>query len=468
MLFLKKHGWWVLSIVIGVCISAGILVHRSKDGGELHVDGSVYPPPETADSANEGVSVPTKPPPLGETHDMGHWHGDTWHQRTPVEAVESSLWDKVWLPKKRGADKYYEMLRLGRVPDEFEGPDRTDYAGWYRSIIAEYPDSKAALVARYKLVTQGSFSDLADNLKSMLKYYPESRYIHAEIAWLNASLYPEEAIAFAKKALRLPAYSWDNEIGELDVVFSSTVRAHKTLGRAYQRLGDYKTAMVHLKKVQSLLLPEIGVSHGRDLALSGYKRYGEEIEAIKVGKPLIGPDPVDVPADSEDVFDFSPDADDFSVPDVSDFSVDAAFDFSLDADDDFLELDRPKASDASADRVRMRETAESARAAFVSRQEQKQREFKSFLRWMEAIERAKSPADLEDFLMREMAKTLQGEEIQFEPDRLIRAYETMERYGETEGLTQLRALDREVADAMLRARPMRRVPPQRGNPQRSQ
>ena len=468
MLFLKKHGWWMLSIVIGLSLSAVILVYRSKDEIEVEIHGTESR--ETADSSNRslvGGSVPTKPPPLGETHEMGYWEGDTWHQRTPNDAVESSLWDKMWLPKKWGADKYYEMLRLDQVPDEFRGPDGKDYAGWYRSIIAEYPNSKAALVARYKLVAEGSFSDRADNLKALLKYYPESRLINAEIAWLNASLYPEESIAFAKKALRLPAYSWDTEIGELDLLFSSTMHAHKALSRAYQRLGNYKTAMVHLKKVRSMLLPEI-----EDMWVSNsYEAFGEEVEAIKAGKPLIGPDPVDVQVvDSEDVFGM----DDVSVSTEPSASVDDAFDFSPDADDDvFLEIDRPDRSEASAYRERMREAAEAARAAFVSRQEQKQREFESFLRWMEAIERAESPADLEDFLMREMARTLQSEDGQFQPDRLIRAYETMERYGETEGMTKLRALDREVAEAMLRARPVRRVSPerapvrQRGNPQHS-
>lgn len=462
MLFLKKHGWWVLSIVICMCISAGILMYRNKDEVEVEIHGTESS--ETADSSNRslgGSSMPTKQPPLGETHDMGYWEGDTWHQRTPNEAAESSLWDELWLPKKWGADKYYEMLRLDQVPDEFKGPDGKDYAGWYRSIIAEYPNSKAALVARYKLVAKGSFSARADNLKELLKYYPESRLINAEIAWLNASLYPEEAIAFAKKALRLPPYGWDTEIGELDLLGSFTMHSHKALSRAYQRLGDYKTAMVHLKKVRSLLLPEIG-----DMWVSSaYETYGEEIEAIKAGKPLIGPDPVDVQVvDSEDVFGM----DDISVSTEPPASVDDAFDFSPDADDDvFLELDRPDRSETSAYRERMREAAEAARAAFVSRQEQKQREFESFLRWMEAIERAESPADLEDFLMREMARTLQGEGGQFAPDRLIRAYETMERYGKTEGLTKLSTLDREVAEAMLQARPSHRKPPQRNNSQRS-
>ena len=75
-------------------------------------------------------------------------------------------------------------------------------------------------------------------------------------------------------------------------------------------------------------------------------------------------------------------------------------------------------------------------------------EFKDFLRWIETIENAKSPADLDDFLMHEIAKQLQGEKTEFSSDRLIRAYETFQQHGDTEGIKQLKNTDPELERAV--------------------
>ena len=61
-----------------------------------------------------------------------------------------------------------------------------------------------------------------------------------------------------------------------------------------------------------------------------------------------------------------------------------------------------KASKAS--RTEAAAAAQKAQADFARHQQQA---FEEFLRWMETIENAKSPADLDNFLIREMALHLQ-------------------------------------------------------------
>lgn len=91
-----------------------------------------------------------------------------------------------------------------------------------------------------------------------------------------------------------------------------------------------------------------------------------------------------------------------------------------------------------------------------------QREFDDFVRWLEEIERAASPDDLDNFLMREMAKQLQGETTVFSADRMVRAQEMLQRHGESEGLRRLEKRDAELAREMARQRPPSRSrPPQR-------
>ncbi len=451
MSILKYTTKYVILGVLGLVLIIGIVALVSNQLDKSTSDSVVEGENPKARAGTVGqtplpVNISTKKPPPGETEDTRHWHGNTWH-KTPVREPEKGFIDKLWEPKSRGADKYYEMLmHTGNVPEEYKSPNGTDHYAFYQHIIAKYPNSKAAFEARYRLATQGSVTTQADDLKSLLKYYPDSPRINADIAFWTSIESPEESIAFAKKALRLPAFSleWNS-----DILRSPEVDAHTALGRAYQRLGDYKTAMVHLKKAQSLILPEID-----DRWVSNrYETYGEHIEAIIAGKPLLGPDPIEVQEESsgqESVL-AVPSTSDVSASSDSPTSVEG-FDFSSD-DDELLPFDRRSPDFSESDpRLRIREVAEKARADFLLHQQQKQLEFEGFLRWMEQIERAKSPADLDDFLMREMARTLQGEASDFETDRLIRAYETMTRYGKTEGLTKLRQRDPEMAKAMSRAR----------------
>ncbi|MDE0318069.1 MAG: hypothetical protein OXM61_24575 [Candidatus Poribacteria bacterium] len=99
----------------------------------------------------------------------------------------------------------------------------------------------------------------------------------ANLIWYDS---PEEAISYALKGLR-------NNNSHPD-----GARLHAVLGFAYQRLGDYKTAWVHLKKGQALTeqclsccpSPGEGTPH---VEVVEHYDYSAHITAIESGRPLI-------------------------------------------------------------------------------------------------------------------------------------------------------------------------------------
>lgn len=101
-----------------------------------------------------------------------------------------------------------------------------------------------------------------------------------ELANLNWYDSPEEAISYALQGLR-------NNNSHPD-----SARLHAVLGFAYQRLGDYKTAWVHLKKGQALTeqclaccpSPGESVPH---VDVPEHDDYSAHITAIESGRPLV-------------------------------------------------------------------------------------------------------------------------------------------------------------------------------------
>ena len=68
--------------------------------------------------------------------------------------------------------------------------------------------------------------------------------------------------------------------------------------------------------------------------------------------------------------------------------------------------------------------------------------------------------DTNNFLMKEMEAHLKRGQPQFEPERIVRAFEIMERYGPAEGIKRLEKNDPEVAKQVQRLLAEKR-PPQR-------
>ncbi len=257
-----------------------------------------------------------------------------------------------------------------------ELPPNTSTETFRQRILRDHPYSEAALLVRF---LQESY-----DLRDALRYHPESPLLLSELAVRMDHWEPAKAVAYAKKALKLIAHSDESaELSRYAPFESPRLASHLALGEAYQRLGNYKAAVVHLKTAIGQITPEIDSSPLVEApALSS--TLAKEIAAIVSWKSLKGPDP------------------------------------------------KPQMG-----------TDEHAAV---------QQEFDDFLKWMQTIENATSPSELDDFLMHEMAWHLQGGDMRFTADRLIRAYETLNHYGETEGILRLKKIDPNIVKAMSKHR----------------
>ena len=389
-----------------------------------------------------------KPPPLGETDDTGYWEGNTWHVKPAPKPKKRGFWSE-------DPDKLADRI-IYSGPDGIRGPERFLLA---QRIIREYPYSEAALKMRYLLKRYdgngnrrglgiGTEAEVA-YIKDMLKYHPNSTRVLSDLALKLCIDSPEEAIAFGQKSLRIDPSN-----------IESNIASHNALGAAYQRLGDYKTALFHLKAGQKLSDPDefsyVAIRIDEDTVIgNNYDRFTYEISMIEAGTPRYGPDPqppvsssVDVPLFPSETVSPPP----APAPLFDPFSV-----FPSDMSGSRSVNDR--GVDPSVLSSWRDDPAFGDRASFVERREREAEEFEGFRQWMSEIERAESPADLEDFLMREMAKQLQGVQSDFTPARLIRAFETLQQHGEARGMAALEKRDAELARKMARHPRSKPVPP---------
>ncbi|MCG9132832.1 hypothetical protein J5I95_14225 [Candidatus Poribacteria bacterium] len=425
MLFFKKHAWLLVSIVVGLCISA-LILSRSSDppisedelvpSGEADLRSSRFVP--------SVFQPPPLPPPLGETEDTGYWDGNTWHQKPAPKPKKKWFWER-------------ELTLEDFIDHEIT-------AEFLETVIRNQPYSEAAILARI-------FSGGVEDLKSALKYHPESPILHAVIAdemqyagnegksGMFHEYSPEEAVAFAEKALRL---SQNNSTENLDAYIraialnSSTVEmAHKTLGITYQYLGDYDAALYHLKAGQRLFEPAGYDPFGEELAANV---YANNIAAIEAGTPVHKPKPKPSP----EAFTSRG-----ALPSAS--AVDFPEGVSL-SDPLYLPdpVERPgssKGDDAvlSDRELRARSVAEEAHAAFmrsVPDVHEQQQAFDDFLRGLQLIEHQQSSPAVDTVLMRELSKHLSGSDTAFTPQELMGAFSAV-RHRQKRGHRQLEKLD---------------------------
>ena len=273
----------------------------------------------------------------------------------------------------------------------------------------------------------------------MLKYHSDSPRLLQDLAALTCDDSPAESIAYGKEALKyIDVYPSDSWYG----LWTHPEDIHWNLGIAYQKVGDYKSALVHLKTTQNLIAANPGRSDwvSPDLVPS-------HIAAIRRGVPVYGPPSPEVGMPDvllpdlplPDDFDVSSD---FFVDELPGAATDNTFD-SWDSPDAPISIPDPSAHDPHAVAV------QAAHEAFV----REQQAFDDFLQWMETTENTPSSQDLDDFLMREMATQLQGGTPAFPPDRLIRAFETFQHHGNADGIKQLQKMDPDIAKAMTQQRP---------------
>ena len=436
---MTRRMYWGLAILITLVVTATVWVvlHNNAEIEEMKRESAELLPqsddPSFQHTPKRVADSPDyQPPPLGETDDTGYWEGNTWHQKPAPKPKKRGFWSE-------DPDTLADRMRHDH---DLKNSERVLLA---QRIVHEYPYSEAAIDARYKLMLydengnymgplseEAAVENAVASYKDMLKYHPNSSRVLTDLAWTLEKKSPAEAIAFGQKSLRIDP---------------SNRETHQALAHAYQYLGDYKTALVHLKAGQKLSDPnEPGMIEfviDEDTSLyNDYDHFTYEISMIAAGTPRYGPDPQPPISSSVDVPMFPSDAVPTPPPDPSFDPLSVPSDMPAASSVEERDVDSAVPSWRDVPAVRAREAMETER--------RRREEFDSFLQWMEQIEQAKSPADLDDFLMRELAMQLQGGTSEFTPERLIRAFETLQRHGERQGRIELEKRDAALAREMAR------------------
>ena len=109
--------------------------------------------------------------------------------------------------------------------------------------------------------------------------------------------------------------------------------------------------------------------------------------------------------------------------------------------------------------------ADAARTAFDRRQAAAKKEFDEFIKWAARVMLEDDAVDTHDFLAKELAAHLRGGKTEVTPERLVRAFEMIDRHGRTIGLQRLKEKDPEFAKKMQRFFEEKQQPSRRNNQQ---
>ena len=323
---------------------------------------------------------------------------------------------------------------------DIQDPIAVKYA---KRVVNEDPSSAEALDAWLYLerVTKDPQQDEII-LRAALEYHPNSVRVLSELGKLFVHEKPEQAISYLKRANRL-----DSKKGDWD------------LGIAYQRLGDYKTSWVHLKKAEALY------PHSNTGAWSRMQS-----DAIENGAPLISPNEREMPLDLT--------VEGTSVPSENPVAVPSAPPLDVFVDGFVMPPDVPSSPHAadspSAEDIARQDAAHEAYLEMLREQEEFARRlaedaaFKAayfrdvsdFINWAESIEND-APIDTNNFLAKEMERHLLGKNTTIAPDRIKRGFEFIKKYGQDEGIKRLQQLDPDLANQVTQQLNERGVPPRR-------
>ena len=474
MLFLRKHTYLILGLLVGIVISGVILLQR----GQQQTNTSAV----IASDAADHITDTAKTPPPGETHQTGHRHSGKGHGvlsaprgnvitgKVPISQNKHTPTLRKWkhhphtsdhrtsptlaelgLPQKK-LDRILQEANMSIIPEG--GID--DPVAWAEemiqkrvNILTEDMDTVSAfkllkvlpwqyfkkyasefaqraidenpdfVEGRLYLVYKGpDDARAAKEYRDILRDFPDSKGALTGLGSRLVMDHPVEAIYHLKRANRMYP--------------SSGLAA---LGRAYQRLGDYKTAWIYLKKAQTY-------PHGPAL--------DRHVELIEAGTPLIQPLPlkgVEFPAVKDTISEVSDGftQDTETVPDI--VRDDTGWFEEFEETPPQFSHERETTDTA---RARAATAVKQAHEDYLKYKERAQKEFNDFMQWAETVMNADAPMDTNNFLMKEMEAFLKGGKPQFEPERIIRGFEIMERYGAADGIKRLQKVDPDLAKQVQR------------------
>lgn len=426
-------------LILALCIGFYFYAEWQK----ARFDASLPEPPPATELPDE--AAPREKPPRGtDTLQVGYNRGYPPRAQAPLPltAEEDKLLNEFYEYAERvqmSDDAYYEgllnLLTKGMSPEEavrylearafyspallkriddvralqyvltiFTGADTEDTMAIARPIaervLAADPGNLEAgfYLAKTKLGAAATHrAAAAEVYRSLLPYHPDSPVVLEKLGAVLWEDKPVEAIRYLKQANRLdPAY------GDFQ------------LGFAYQRVGDYDTALFHLRRFREL--PSVHpIIRGR---------AGVQIANIESGDPSILP----IALESGTA---APEAargaqDDASVQPQHPPSAAAP---RVDFDD--RDGGIPEHLDDSRDAA-----AEAARAEYQKLRAQARQELQRFLQGYTADDR-----------IADELKTLTD---RYDPGRLSRAIETLSQHGPGEGMRRLKARDPELAEQFER------------------
>ena len=263
---MKPKTYWALGVLgVAMIIGAGVFLF------EKYID----PAPELL----------RKPPP-GETYTTGHWDGDEWHRTVPPDP------ETIYIDgKKEGLDYgekgggYLTYAELEEKADTRSMPDLRVYGKY---AIEHYPYSELAFKERRLRAKRDENgkriwdSDiLVSRYKEMLKWHSDAPNLLRDLAGV---LYDNEnyteVIKYGEEALKY-MHLYPVESGSAYGTWPEDI--HVYLGLAYQEVGDYDAALVHLKAAVKAIEAHPETTTWR---VDTFKDY---IKHIKAGRPLKGP-----------------------------------------------------------------------------------------------------------------------------------------------------------------------------------
>lgn len=487
----------VLALVVCVCIGVFVYSKYQKNDlkrpdkkissipGVVRVDGSTPPPSGETGHVWEKIKVDVKRPKQKDSHT--HQHDDIHHRHLegpgpPALVLPRDLQKRLDKVNSNGNSYYsnpnyfqevfdavnngqdmettikllkeygiytpvvlehmesYEAFRyvIEKAPTEYKGPalQSGDDIKYAKRVIGEDPRSSEALEAGlYIARVLEDPNEQETYYRGVLKYHPDSSKGLYGLGQLIGFDRPSEGIVYLKKAT------------DLDPLIGGPRGGNHQLGIVYQRLGDYKSAWVHFKKSVALYPNSSNVYSRRQMG------------AIARGEPILFPVARSVPSDPT-----------FEVSSVVERSSDAVPSSESDSYIDlfpFIEVDEdvspsspevpspPDPAVMDADHKAflefLREQEREAQAAYFKR-------VNDFIEMAESLEQT-APVDTNDFLEKELERHLLGKQTSVAPDRLIRGFEMMNKYGREEGLKRLERNDPKLAEQVKSLLNSKQMPP---------
>ena len=485
MKFFRNNWYWILGIVIGLGIGSIIVIQRGQQQTSEpeqqmpevaeHTPDAARPPMRTArDNTGRKTSGPTRPNTAARINPIvkspvpihvGHDHPEPppplpadilQRLDTHPKLRELAEADKLWDWRDTGPTLTQEAFQIelevltdGMPPEE--AIDFLEKHGHYNeAILGQVSAHRAfkylqAIRARWEKVNEYAAKALAEDPDNF--EVKEHLMLHEQDDAKAAAGYRE---ILAKDPNHLGALlnlayrtHYDDPEGALEHLRKANkldpTRGSEVIGMVYERLGDLKTAWLYYRK-HLTLWPHNPPARSH-------------LSWIEAGQPKYTPIHLErqpVPPRDEAVMDK-----DAVIP-------------------------KEKRSPAAKEmpwlpELPPREThpqenqstdAEAARAEFERRQQAAvQKEFDAFIKWAERIMQEDAERETEDFLARELAVHLKGGKSTVSPERLVRAFELMERHGRTNGLERLKNKDPDLAAAVERLLEEKRQPPRRSNQQ---